>query len=103
MKIIYKTLIVSMDAMTKVTQCVASHEIPVLQGIYGEEAVSVTDEKPEVVDVDTDPAIEYGRLIGKYGKPAIDAVYRNRDEVAKAMKGDLKTVTGSKDEQPTAV
>ena len=67
---------VSLNAMAKIPQDIHLHEVPVLQVLFGEENVSVSE--PYEVDL---PALEhvneYGRMIVKYGADAVDKVYRS--------------------------
>ena len=96
MKLQYVTVIVAMDAMTKITQTVPHHEVTILQSKFGEEAVMPVEGGDATVESDADAAIEYGRLIGKYGKESVVEIYRNRDELAAAIQKGLKAVTANK-------
>lgn len=75
------------DNMTILPREFPAHELPIAQGIFGEENVRVIEgAKPEPVELD--PEGEVGRLEQKYGTGALEKAYgvNFKSGIAKAMK-----------------
>lgn len=73
MNITLVTATVTRDAMTRLTVDVPAHEVEIMQTVFGEDNVQVTNENAGSVELD--PSEEGQRLVGKYGDGAITRVY----------------------------
>ena len=77
-------LIVSRDANTRLPVTVPAHEVEVVQKIFGEDNVQITNE--DFGQVEVEPSEEGDRLAQKYGVEPVERIYGDNFKGAVARK-----------------